>query len=158
MTKIKIKYERLVEVVNALQFIDTDKKDKLSWGAIQLANYLKPVVEKYQRLRNAILAETCSVDADGNFFLDKDNKPDFYKVTKENQKIREQKALDLLQEEVEIERFFVTDLTRIKYLSVPLIKLYNGILFNIPADKLEALFMGEDIKLDVSPTETKAKK
>lgn len=114
-----------------MALIPIDKKDALSASVIDFVANCEHLVERYNKKRNIIFRDTASLDEDGNFFLDKNGKPDFYKVSKANMEQRELKLDKLLIEEVELEPCITNDTRRVLGLPYDVIKLYNGWLWNI---------------------------
>lgn len=141
--KVKITFKKLLEFNNSLGIIDTNKKDRLSLSTVDFIRNMKYPFEQYNKKNNKIEQELCSVDADGNFFLDEKKNPIYSKFNKENEKKRGERLEALLNEEVEIEPALCLDLTRVKTLHCSVIKLFNGFLFNVSDQTMQEWFLGE---------------
>ncbi len=148
MEKKKITYKKLLEFNNSIGIIDTNKKDRLSLCTVNFINKMKYHFEQYHKASNKIDQDLCSIDSDGNFFLDPKGNPIYTKFNKENQKKRDDRIDLLLKEEIEIEPCICTDLNRVQLLHLSIIKLFNGFLFDISNEKLEEWFSeGEEVSV-----------
>lgn len=126
--------------------LDSSRRDRLSMAIVQLSEYLKYPMEQYNKKLLAIEQEYCSVDAEGNFFLDAQNQPIFSKFTKEKQKLRDEKVMELLEKEVDIELKYCTDFTRVKTMHLSWVKALNGYLFDLSEEQLDEMFIAKEVK------------
>lgn len=145
-TKKTITFKRLLEVYNAIhnQNLDSNRKDRLSMSIVQASEYLKYPMEQYNKKITALNQELCSVDSEGNFFLNEKGMPIYTKFTKPNQIKLQERGDKLLNEEVEIEVVYCTDLTRVKTLHLSFIHTLNGIVFDLTQEKIEELFITKE--------------
>lgn len=145
--KKKITFKKLLEI-NATIFnknLDSSKRDRLSASIVQLSGYLKNPMEQYNKKQMEIYQELCSVDSEGNFYLDDKLQPIYTKINKANQKKLDERIDKLLKEEVEIEVKYCTDLTRIKTLHLSFIDILNGYVFDLSEEQIEEIFIASDI-------------
>lgn len=141
--KKKANYKKFLELNNLLKIIPVTKKDRLTMAVIEFESKLKYAREKYTRDRERILQETASLDENGNYFLDKNNNPDYNKINKEGLQNRDRQLLELLNKEIDIEPVITADLRRIKDLPLEIIQLYNGWIWDLSKEKIEEIFLEE---------------
>ncbi|MEK6881147.1 MAG: hypothetical protein AABY22_16120, partial [Nanoarchaeota archaeon] len=142
--------KKLLELNTAIYQIDSVKKDRLTRTLNQFREWLKYPLEQYNKKLNDINEEFCSMDAEGNYFIDEQKLPIYTKFTKEKSKIRNQKVDALLEEEVELNICDCKDLSRIKKLHISAITLFNGYLFNMTEEQIDDLFSGENKEEETS--------
>lgn len=138
--KKEVTYKKLIELFTGLNFIDITKRDKLSFFISDFKESLKPVLESYYKKLDKIERKWCSVDEDGNFFLDTNGNPLYTKFTKENIVKRDQEVEAVLLETVEIITTNCTDHSRINKLDISVLKLFNGILFSLSEQEIINLY------------------
>lgn len=145
-TKKKITFKKAIELGQAVYApnLDSNKRDRLSMHIVQLREYLKSPAEQYNKKLLAIEQELCSVDSNGDFYLDSKNIPIYSKFNKTNQKIRDERVQKLLEEEVDIEYKYCTDFSRIKTLHLSFIYMFNGYLFDLSQEQIEEFFILPD--------------
>lgn len=142
MSKKKISYKKLIEINSVLTVvIDTSKRDRLSLYINEFVDNIKSTMELYNKEVSKFNRELCSVDSDGNLYLDSKNNPIFTKFTKENNKKREEKLEELMEKEVEIETVDCKDTKRIQTLHISVITLLNGYLFDLTKEQIEEMYI-----------------
>ncbi len=143
--KITIKFKELLEIANAIYELDDTIKDPLSLSIYQMKEYLKYPLELYNKEVEKINQTCCSLDKDGNFYLDDKNKMIF---TKFNPVGMEKRAtrLDVFQEkEVDLEVRVCEVNTRVKTLPIRFFKLLNNILFVISEDEIKEIYKEKEV-------------
>lgn len=133
----------LIEIAYSSNF-DSVKKDRLSAAWVTMTENLVEASEKYYKKLNKINQELCSVDTEGNFFLDEKQNPIYTKFTKANQIKKDEQVEKLLKEEVEVEFSPCAELARVKTLYLGFVKRFNGYLFDLSLDKIEEMFIEEE--------------
>jgi hypothetical protein len=127
-------------MVNGKMSLALPIKDKLSFACNKLRENLKDALEVYEKRSTEIHQEYCSVDKDNCFFLDEKGNILYNKITREKAKDREAAFKNMLNEEIDLELFKCTDLSRVKKLDLSYILLYKNILFDISDNELEDLY------------------
>ncbi len=132
---MKIKFEKLNELINALNSIpvvDENKKeikDKLSYACTKLGNKLASAQKVLVERVNDVNIEYCSTDKDGIILVDEKGQ---YKFTKEGLKSKNKKVKEIYEnQEFELEPYICTDNTRVNDLSYWVKETLNGILFQV---------------------------
>lgn len=145
MSKKETTFEHFFEMYVTLRTINIQKRDRLSLAAIGFEKNLSYPNKKYEKERIKILRETASVDEDGNFYQTEKGEIDYNRITPNKDEQRQRMFEELMHKKIEIEPCITNDLTRVKKLPLPVIKIFNGWLWDLTAEQIEQIYLeGEE--------------
>ena len=142
--KKEITFKKLIEVKNAIVYMNYQKKNRLSLSIWQLGEYMKYPFEQYNKKVLLLNQKLCSTDKDGNFYLDENGNPLYTKFSREKALEREVEYKKLKDETVEMEVKYCQDFNVIKELELTFLQVFNGFLFDVTQDQIEKWHMGEE--------------
>lgn len=135
---MQITYKKAFELVNILNKIDIDVKDKLSWDIIEFVEKLKPIIADFNKKSEKINRQFCAIDDRGLILYD--DKGDF-KYTPEQDQLRSDAIENLFNLTTVIEKHICQDFTRLKTFNLVTIHALKGYLFNVSEEEFKLLIL-----------------
>lgn len=135
---MQITYKKAFELLNVLNKIDINVKDKLSWDILEFVEKLKPIIAEFNQKSEKINRKYCATDEKGLILYD-DNGD--FKYTPEQDQIRSEETEKLFNLTTNLETHFCQDFTRLKTLNLITLHALKGYLFDMSEEDFIKFFL-----------------
>lgn len=135
---MQISYKKAFELINVLNKLNIEIKDKLSWDIVEFVEKLKPIIADFNKKVEKINRQFCATDDNGLIIYD--NKGDF-KYTKEQDQLRSDATEALFNLTTNLEIHYCQDFTRLKTFNLVTIHALKDYLFNLSEEDFKLTFL-----------------